>query len=211
MELTVSTLKELIDIETVVDLLDIPIKYVGKRIQILCPCHNDHNFGSCYIDNNGFHCYSCGAGGDVIELVKAALKCSFAEACNFLASSLNSSMKWDDGFDATKILDRDLLHLIGLSSAATPLYEVVQIVDDSELYYLLNDKDTLRKEGLITEWIPYSKDYIENNPNGVIGYGVLKKLIARNPLIELKNNDIEAYNELIRTKAIESRQKFKAY
>lgn len=45
----------------IVDYFDIPMRAHGGYTWILCPKHDDHHFGSCYIDknDNGYYCYVC--------------------------------------------------------------------------------------------------------------------------------------------------------
>ena len=52
-----------------------------------CPIHGGRNPGAFSWHEDGrWHCFSCGAGGDRIALVRAARRCSFREAVEFLAA-----------------------------------------------------------------------------------------------------------------------------
>ena len=48
--------------EMIIDEFGIPSLHKGGKIQILCPGHDDHSFGSCFVDrnDNGYFCYACG-------------------------------------------------------------------------------------------------------------------------------------------------------
>src|SRR5438094_295029 len=51
-----------------------------------CILHNGRNPSAfAWRDNGVWRCFSCGRGGDRIELIKAARGCGFAEALRFLA------------------------------------------------------------------------------------------------------------------------------
>lgn len=62
------------DILSIAEKIGIRIgKMNGKRVQILCPAHEDRHFGSCILDLNRqrFHCFACNASGNAIDLVMA--------------------------------------------------------------------------------------------------------------------------------------------
>lgn len=39
---------------------------------------------SCRVYSDGFHCFGCGAGGDVVDIIRAVRSCSFVAACRLL-------------------------------------------------------------------------------------------------------------------------------
>jgi DNA primase len=52
-----------------------------------CPVHGGRNPGAFSWHEDGrWHCFSCGAGGDRIALVRAVRRCSFRDAVEFLAA-----------------------------------------------------------------------------------------------------------------------------
>ncbi len=57
----------------------------------LCPCHNDHHPGSvaAYDEGRRFHCFSCGADGDVITLVMKKKHCTFPWAVYLIAAQFD--------------------------------------------------------------------------------------------------------------------------
>jgi DNA primase catalytic core len=64
--------------------------HVGVRqtasTKVLCPFHDDHNPSlQLYRDSNKFHCFVCGAHGDVYDLIKKCKNCDFREALEWLA------------------------------------------------------------------------------------------------------------------------------
>lgn len=70
------------------------VKQVGNRYQALCPLHNDKKSPSLSIsrDKQLFHCFGCGAGGNVIHFVMAMENLDFMDALKLLADRARLSM-----------------------------------------------------------------------------------------------------------------------
>lgn len=88
-------------IKEVADILDIvgevvPLRRVGRYYSGLCPFHAEKT-PSFYVDpeRQFFHCFGCGAGGDVIKFVMLHRNLSFMETLEFLAERYN--IKIDTG------------------------------------------------------------------------------------------------------------------
>lgn len=73
-----------------------PIIHIAKRLGLkidknnksICPFHQDTNPSLSFnIKENYYHCFSCGAGGDNIKLVKEILNCDFKEAVRFITGN----------------------------------------------------------------------------------------------------------------------------
>jgi DNA primase catalytic core len=65
--------------------------HVGVRqtasTKVLCPFHDDHNPSlQLYRDSNKFHCFVCGAHGDIYDLIKKCKGYDFREALEWLAN-----------------------------------------------------------------------------------------------------------------------------
>ncbi|GHO88154.1 CHC2 zinc finger domain-containing protein [Dictyobacter formicarum] len=62
----------------------------GERMEGQCPFHAYDQTPSfnVYISNQRYHCFGCGADGDVIDFVQAFDVCSFSEAMRRLASNV---------------------------------------------------------------------------------------------------------------------------
>ncbi|MDA0027765.1 CHC2 zinc finger domain-containing protein [Brachyspira hyodysenteriae] len=61
---------------------------IDRNNKSICPFHNDTNPSLSFnIKDNYYHCFSCGASGDNIKLVKEVLHCSFNEAINFITGN----------------------------------------------------------------------------------------------------------------------------
>lgn len=76
----IENLKSSVRIEHVVGQY-IQLERKGKNYTGLCPFHDDHH-PSLVVDSakQSFHCFACGAHGDVIGFVQKAENCSFTEA-----------------------------------------------------------------------------------------------------------------------------------
>jgi hypothetical protein len=58
------------------------LRRAGKEFIGLCPFHADKNPSMSVSEEKGlFHCFACGAGGDVIRFVELIEKIPFKEAC----------------------------------------------------------------------------------------------------------------------------------
>lgn len=62
-----------------------------------CPVHNgqDRNL-KVYSGQKGYYCYVCHSGGDVIDLVQNANRCSLKEAVDWLDSAFRLGLEQDD-------------------------------------------------------------------------------------------------------------------
>ncbi|MFG0327142.1 MAG: DNA primase [Phycisphaerales bacterium JB037] len=82
------------DRDRVRDASDI-VRVIGEQLQLrpkgrefvcLCPFHDDHNPSMCVVPAKQiFHCFVCGAGGDVFSFVQRFHHMDFPEALRFLA------------------------------------------------------------------------------------------------------------------------------
>ncbi len=71
-----------VPIETVIG---VELQKSGDKFVGLCPIHQEKTPSFyVYTKTNTFHCFGCGAGGDIINLVKKLYGCSFVEAVNKL-------------------------------------------------------------------------------------------------------------------------------
>jgi DNA primase len=70
------------------------IRKTGKGYVALCPFHDDHN-PSMYVDEDKglFHCFSCGAGGDVLGFYMRYNGLTFPEAVSDLAKRANIAIE----------------------------------------------------------------------------------------------------------------------
>lgn len=185
------SIREAADILIVAEEAGIPLNLRGKRPQIICPCHDDQNFGSCYLDQEKktFKCYACGAKGDIFDLVQAALNLTFNDAVAFVAETCG-------GTEQFKVSVGDIERNIQLSGKMLPRAEQVfiglhneAVYTDTAFYEDLEDIDDDKQRLAHAE---YDQD------NVIIGYRVEKRALS-NPLYTLMQEDEDQYRSLVDT------------
>src|SRR4051812_41829812 len=78
----------------------IALKRVGRQWQGLCPFHGEKTPSFSINPELGvFHCFGCGAGGDVITFVRDLEHLTFVEAVERLAAKAGIALRYDDGTD----------------------------------------------------------------------------------------------------------------
>ena len=195
----IQKVKEDADIIDICDLLGIDTKRTGRRVSILCPCHDDHHYGSCFIDprNQSFHCFSCQSHGDVFTLIQAVRGAGFMDAVEFAAQSTKHPERYliDETGGSHEVdedrrsgsLDKDLISLVGLS-------------DISAVYSVMNYEADISSSD--------NQDFsIEEDENGNI-YCVKTERVMKHPLRELANDYPEDFEFLIFSKACEQAIRF---
>ncbi len=204
-------IKEIADIETVAEYLGLKLKKQGRKSMILCPCHNDQHFGSCFLTDNRFYCYSCNSGGDVIQLVQIIKNISFFDACQFIAEIYGQTIeKGKKRGPIKRVLSAEKLRLIGLGRDrnAETVWQ-----DNAASAYLEDLPEPEANQRIHWEPIVVSDDELSISPNKVDsrpqGYYILQTAITKNPLQDLLENDEDTYNDLICRKAEEAAQKYR--
>ena len=87
----------------------ISLKKSGKNFIGLCPFHDDKNPSLHVSEEKGlYHCFSCGAGGDVFGFLMDYNRISFKEAVQELASKLNIEINEGSGRKVQKSSNRSL-------------------------------------------------------------------------------------------------------
>jgi len=78
----------------------IGLKRVGRQWSGLCPFHAEKTPSFSINPELGvYHCFGCGAGGDVISFVREIEHLTFVEAVERLAARTNIALRYDDGSD----------------------------------------------------------------------------------------------------------------
>ncbi len=75
----------------------VDLRRVGSTVKGLCPFHNEKS--PSFTVNPGlkvYHCFGCGAGGDVIRFVRETRGLGFAEAVEYLADRLGIVLQRED-------------------------------------------------------------------------------------------------------------------
>lgn len=97
------------EIKAANDIVDViagylPIHPAGKLFKCLCPFHNDTR-PSLQVDRRyqNYHCWACGAKGDVFDFVETYEKVGFKEAMAILARRAGIAMQTDSPVDSHKL------------------------------------------------------------------------------------------------------------
>lgn len=74
----------------------IPVKRAGRSYKALCPFHPDRNPSLMISEEKGmWHCFGCGAGGDVFSFIMKMENLNFMEAAQLLAERLGIPFQWE--------------------------------------------------------------------------------------------------------------------
>jgi DNA primase len=99
-------LKDSLDIVDVIS-SRINLKKTGKNYSALCPFHNEKSPSFNVIQSKQFyHCFGCGASGDVIKFIQEHDNLSFVRAVEYLEKLAGINLeKTDDKIIPKKLLD----------------------------------------------------------------------------------------------------------
>lgn len=195
-------IKDVADMESVVDYLGLETQRRGSKVSFLCPAHEDTHFGSCYImGNDGYKCYACGHHGDAIELVQLVRNCSFDTACDLLGEAFGISFSKEKKKmkPSKKLLSEEKLKLIGLGreSNTEKVYADLYAFPD-HAHIAIKDSKKYR-----VRWEPAFDAENEYDLN------ILQVVVCKNPLQMLLDENENAYKDLIYRKAIEAADKYR--
>lgn len=102
-------IEEIRETANIVDVISyyIPVKRAGRSYKALCPFHPDKNPSLTISEEKGlWHCFGCGAGGDIFSFVMRAENIDFIEAAKIIGERLGISFQWDRReSDREKIID----------------------------------------------------------------------------------------------------------
>ena len=94
----------------------VKLKKRGKDLLGLCPFHQEKTPSFTVNETKGFyHCFGCGAGGDVIKFVSETEKLNYAEAIQKLATDYNIDLPKHKKTNTNQVLAKKyvLLNTIG--------------------------------------------------------------------------------------------------
>lgn len=99
------------------------------KSKVCCPFHQERT-ASCHLYSDHFHCYGCGASGDVIDLVKQVLGKNFQEACEWLEGGGCMAPTRTAPAHKEKHYPLDVAHLEGLLARKTLTPVVEAFLED---------------------------------------------------------------------------------
>ena len=107
------------------DVLDLFSIETNGRGMFCCPAHNDkHPSAKISPKYNGWHCWSCQAGGSTLDLAKYALNCEVRDAALYLNQFFPGGVKdFVDDRITPPILTIEVCKLIGLKSNPYNAYQ----------------------------------------------------------------------------------------
>lgn len=121
------------------------LKRVGTRYAALCPLHNDKKSPSLSIspDKQLFHCFGCGAGGNVIHFIMGMENLDFMDALKFLADRAHLAMperNMTSGKKRQETVDKKQLIYEINAEAARYFYRNLAGVKGKKAYEYLRDR-----------------------------------------------------------------------
>lgn len=195
----VHQIKEKANGKEIAELLGIQLKQMGTNFSMLCPKHDDRHFGSCFVTDFGFKCFSCQESGDVFDLVMTHMGCDFTTAKHFLAEHYGIPIKKQKRKKTSaQTLNKEELILIGLKPTKSKIEHIVGIYSEEEY------SPEILKENESAEWHPHI------NENGVFsGYYLIKTVVDSNPLLTLSSQNYNLYKQMVFYKACETLKKYR--
>ncbi len=110
------------------------IEYDARRKKYRCPSpkHEDKH-PSMSVKNNCWHCFACGEGGNVINLVMTVYDIDFSKACEWIINTFNLS------FSGKKSQDRIKYVPVKKVISSRTEYKEKQIGDEEILQYIISN------------------------------------------------------------------------
>jgi DNA primase len=102
----------------------VPLKKAGATLKGLCPFHQEKSPSFTVNRDKGvFHCFGCGAGGDVVKFVQLYQKSSFPEAVRYLAQRAGLALPEIEGSADDRAAAAEREALVALHEDALVFFE----------------------------------------------------------------------------------------
>lgn len=176
-------LSDAIDAVTTMEIVDafgVPNRTRRGRTYLICPSHDDHEFGSCYIDknDNGYYCYVCGEHVDKWNMV-----------LRLNGNNKRSACEWF--FNMAGIIPED-------DNKPDPYRKALQLIRKLEKYIR---NDTVYQDLIDCE---KTESSYGRNRRGQYFYS---ELVIANPLMELYKTDKATFKKVVTSKLEEEKRK----
>lgn len=131
----------------------VTMKRTGRDFICLCPFHNEKT-PSCHIhpDKEFFHCFGCGAGGDVITFIMKYNNLDYWEAVKLLAERGGVPLPEDNGFNSRRTDTRKRMYEMNKCAARFFYHQLKTPEGKVCLDYLINKRklspQTIKKYGM---------------------------------------------------------------
>ncbi len=158
----------------------VELKRAGRNMVGRCPFHSEKTPSFTVFEDN-FHCFGCGAGGDVITFTMRIENLDYRDAVNFLADRCGMTVPQDDrrfsNVDKPK-LSRERAFSMN-KAAARIFYENLASPDGEEARKYLADRQ-LSKATIIRFGLGYSKNEFYDLYNKLTALGYTQDEIKEN-------------------------------
>ena len=161
---------EIVSANDIVDIISeyVTLKKMGTSHKCCCPFHVEKTPSFVVTrEKQLYHCFGCGAGGNVITFIMEIEKLNFVEALKFLADKAHIKLPQNQQYNSERNEKRERQLLIHRDAA---IYYYKTLLHDSKaMAYLLDrkiDKATIKKYGL---------GYAPKYGNGLLRYLFSKK------------------------------------
>ena len=131
----------------------VTLKRTGRDYICLCPFHNEKT-PSCHVhtDKQFFHCFGCGAGGDVITFVMKYQNLDYWEAVKWLAERANLTLPDNNGYNSKKAENKKRIYEMNKEAARFFYSQLKTEAGKACLDYLINKRklsfETIKKYGM---------------------------------------------------------------
>ncbi len=131
----------------------VTLKRTGRDYICLCPFHNEKT-PSCHVhpDKEFFHCFGCGAGGDVITFIMKYQNLDYWEAVKMLAERGNIPLPETSSFNRQNTVDKKRFYEMNKAAAKFFYSQLKTEAGKACLDYLINKRklsiETIKKYGM---------------------------------------------------------------
>ncbi|MDR1797712.1 MAG: DNA primase [Clostridiales Family XIII bacterium] len=128
----------------------VKLRKSGRSWSGLCPFHSETDGSFHVYDDGHYHCFGCGANGDVITFYEQYYHLDFKDACERLGREFGIEIDWGKAGGKAQDQRRDALYRIN-AEAANHYYKAIKRAGNPGLAYLLGrgiGADTIKAFGL---------------------------------------------------------------
>ncbi len=131
----------------------VTLKRTGRDYICLCPFHNEKT-PSCHVhpEKEYFHCFGCGAGGDVITFIMKYQNLDYWEAIKLLAERGNVPLPETSGFNRQPSVDKKRFYEMNKEAAKFFYSQLKTEAGKACIEYLVNIRklsfETIKKYGM---------------------------------------------------------------
>jgi len=123
MRISEDSIKEVLDAADIVTVISdyVNLRQSGRNFVALCPFHKEKTPSFTVSREKGlFHCFGCGAGGNVVSFLMKLEKLTFVDAIETLAKKFGIKLKYEGGFNSDE--DKELENLYEYSLLAMQFF-----------------------------------------------------------------------------------------